>query len=265
MKQQPYASSLPPSRLCRILLLALALKLTVLGVMLCDPLVSGFWNKITGADVNAALAADPTPAAAKPLPPIVQSASAPSLNSGGLPDVGMRAAPGSSPNAGTPAAVPGITAYLAGAAPPEETSQRALPLLRKENATDAAAQAPDIARDSLTRKQGELARREQELRSLESELSGKIEQMQLLENRIQTMIKDAEDLRDAKFRHLVDVLANMKGKQAAATLETMDQRVAVKLLAGMRGRQAGEILTYVKPEIAALLTESLARMQLPLE
>ena len=57
----------------------------------------------------------------------------------------------------------------------------------------------------------------------------------------------------------------MKAKQAAAVLETLDPKIAVKVLAGMRGRQAGEILTFVKPERAAQLTESLARMQLPLE
>jgi flagellar motility protein MotE (MotC chaperone) len=79
------------------------------------------------------------------------------------------------------------------------------------------------------------------------------------------MIKDAEESKDAKFRHLVDVLSNMKSKQAAAVLETLDPKIAVRVLAGMRGRQAGDILTFVKPEIAAHLTEALARMQLPLE
>ena len=100
---------------------------------------------------------------------------------------------------------------------------------------------------------------------LESELSDKLEKMRILENRLAMMIKDAEETKDAKFRHLVDVLANMKSKQAAAVLETLDPKIAVRVLSGMRGRQAGEILTFVKPEIAAKLTEDLARMQLPLD
>jgi flagellar motility protein MotE (MotC chaperone) len=79
------------------------------------------------------------------------------------------------------------------------------------------------------------------------------------------MIKDAETTSDAKFRHLVDVLSNMKARQAAAVLETLDRKVAVNVLAGMRGRQAGEILSFVRPEVAAHLAESLARMQLPFE
>lgn len=119
--------------------------------------------------------------------------------------------------------------------------------------------------EALTRRQEDLARKEQELRVLEGELSKKLEQMQLLENRMAIMMKDAEGAQDGKFRHLVDVLSNMKAKQAASVLETLDPKIAVKVLAGMRGRQAGEILTFVKAEKAAQLTESLARMQLPLD
>jgi flagellar motility protein MotE (MotC chaperone) len=122
-----------------------------------------------------------------------------------------------------------------------------------------------VDRESLARRQEDLARKEQELRVLQGELDHKLEQMRMLENRIATMMKDAEGAQDAKYRHLVDVLANMKAKQAASVLETLDAKIAVKVLAGMKGRQAGEILTFVRPETAAKLTESLARMQLPLQ
>lgn len=272
MKQRPCASNRSLSKLCRILLLALTLKIAVLGVMLYDPLAPGLLGKLTGTDANAA---ETSPATAPAVSPIPQSAGAASLNAGGLPDVGMRATPGQTQNPTTPGAVPGIAAQPVTSASPNAVPA-GLPLIRKQNApiapgapgapgANGTASSPDIARDSLTRKQEEVARKEQELQALEGEISGKLEKMQLLENRVQTMMKDAESTRDAKFRHLVDVLSNMKAKQAAATLETMDQRIAVKLLAGMRGRQAGEILTYVKPEVAAHLTEALARMQLPLE
>lgn len=122
-----------------------------------------------------------------------------------------------------------------------------------------------LERENLARRQENLARKEQELRVLEGELSKKLEEMHMLEGRIGQMMKDAEDKQGAKLKHLVDVLSNMKSKQAASVLETLDPKIAVKVLSGMRGRQAGEILTFVKPEKAAQLTESLARMQMPLE
>ncbi len=309
MKQQHCASSLRPSRLCRILLLALGLKLTVLGFMMCEPLTASFVGAVTGTPVSAApgvaLAANSkAAAAAAPVaPPVLAPPPAQALPDGNLPDVGIqRPTPGKLSNQLTPGAIPGVAAQPAVPVVPvtiPNTTPRTLPAINRSlaaptamtpsiggtptpgapgatgapgdvDATSVASAgpssvAPDIARDTLTRKQDDLARKEQELRSLEGDLSAKLEKMQILENRLKTMVQDAEETRDAKFRHLVDVLANMKGKNAAAMLETLDQRVAVKLLAGMRGRQAGEILTFVKPEVAAHLTEALARMQLPLE
>ena len=255
-KQQPSATSLPPSKLCRLLIIAFAFKLTVLGLLILEPVLpddgatfslAGLFTGGDNAGRATANAADPAtsegigapPALAPVLPDQTASptGSAPEQSSRVLPAIGER-----------PSAVP-----APGSAP------------GAANGTAPADASTDAVRDSLARRQEDLARKEQELRVLESELAGRLEKMKMLENRLASMIKDAETTNDAKFRHLVDVLSNMKAKQAAAVVETLDMKIAVRVLAGMRGRQAGEILTYVKPEIAAKLTESLARMQLPLE
>lgn len=184
-----------------------------------------------------------------------------------LPDAGMGTpGVGSPPSTAAPQG-PAIPSAEPGTSTPAPDS-RALPSVTSKDsaASGASAHTADSdVRDSLSRRQEDLARKEQELRVLESELNSRLERMQMLENRIALMIKDAEGTKDAKYRHLVDMLANMKAKQAAAVLETLDPKIAVRVLSGMRGRQAGDILTFVKPEIAAKLTEDLARMQLPLE
>ncbi len=132
----------------------------------------------------------------------------------------------------------------------------------------AAAPAPpqgNLSRDAMQRRQDELARKEQDLRALEKDLDDRLMRLQELEVRIQAMLKEAEEVKSAKYRHLVDVLSNMKAKQAASVLETLDEKIAVKVLTGMRGRQAGEILTFVDPKKAARLSEALARVQMPFE
>lgn len=158
------------------------------------------------------------------------------------------------PSSALPAAagLPGSASVGAGTAPPAAAAQ-------------TGAQANQAALDALNRKQDDLSRREQELKSLEQQVDAKLAQMQDLEARIKTMLKDAQGMKDEKLRHLVDVYTNMKAKQAAAVLETLDEKIAVRILAGMRGRQAGEILTFVQAEKAAKLSEALTRMQLPLE
>jgi flagellar motility protein MotE (MotC chaperone) len=162
----------------------------------------------------------------------------------------------------TPAAAPGVIPV-----PQTPEPARSLPPIASPGGADNAAPTalqPDL-KNAVAKRQEDLARKEQELRVLEGELNSRLERMQILENRLSGMIKEAEGTQDAKFRHLVDMLSNMKAKQAAAVLETLDQKVSVKVLAVMRGRQAGEILTYVRPQVAAQLTEALARMQLPLQ
>jgi flagellar motility protein MotE (MotC chaperone) len=127
-----------------------------------------------------------------------------------------------------------------------------------------------VAKDSMTRdllksKQIELNRREQELARLQTTIDGKLAELQALEKRLKIMLKNAKETQDKKMKHLVDVYSNMKAKQAAQVIQTLDEKISVKILAGMRGRKAGEILTYVRADKAARLSEALTNMQLPFE
>ena len=270
MKPQHSASKMSPSKLCRILLVAFSLKLTVLGLMVADPAlpdVASFFP--FGAEKSAVSSSLPGVAHAAEA-----GAGAPPPVSAVVPDVGMqRPSPGVAPTGSSPGAIPGIAQPGQEGQPTSSNAPdapRALPSIGSKtptgsgNATADAASA-GLTRDSLAKKQEELARKEQELRALEADISAKLEKMSLLENRLTSMMKEAEETKDAKFRHLVDVMSNMKARQAAEMLQTLDQRIAVRILAGMRGRQAGEILNFVRPEIAANLTAALTRMQLPFE
>lgn len=113
----------------------------------------------------------------------------------------------------------------------------------------------------LRTRQGELDKKETDLRSLELELDKKLENLKTLEAKMQKMIEEGNTLRDEKMRHLVDVYSNMKPKQAAGVLETLDESIAVRILAGMSGRKAGEILSSVSAARAAKLSEALTKLQ----
>ncbi len=117
----------------------------------------------------------------------------------------------------------------------------------------------------LAKRKEELDRRERAISDLESKLDQRVKELAALEATLKTMLDQAQQTKDEKLRHLIDVYTNMKPKQAAAVLETLDERIAVKILAGMKGRQAGEILTGVSAKKAATLSEQLTKMQLPPE
>jgi len=119
--------------------------------------------------------------------------------------------------------------------------------------------------EQVRKKQEALNRREQELRALEQEVNAKLEELHTLQAKLQDMLDEAKQVQDEKLKHLVDVYSNMKAKQAAQVLESLDEEIAVRILAGMRGRTAGEILSYVEAKKAARLSEKLTKMQLPFE
>lgn len=139
------------------------------------------------------------------------------------------------------------------------------------NATqdNATSQAPGASADTNATapqeqrtRQAELDKREADLRTLERELGSKLENLKALESKIQKMIDEADAIRDQKIAHLIDVYSNMKPKQAAQVLSTLEESIAVKILAGMSGRKAGEILSSVDAVKAAKLTESLTKLQI---
>ena len=221
------ASCLRPSKVCRFLLCLVLFKICLVGSMLVEPL--GLKDRVMAFFIPASLEASAEPVAA-----LAASTTEAPLR----------------PVLATPVA---HAAEAAPAAPPV--------------VGDPVADSPqgNLSRLALQRRQDDLARKEQTLKVLEQDLDDRLMRLQELELRIQAMLKEAEEVKSAKFRHLVDVLGNMKAKQAASVLETLDEKIAVKVLAGMRGRQAGEILTFVNAAKAARLSESLARIQLPFE
>lgn len=120
-----------------------------------------------------------------------------------------------------------------------------------------------LSAESPDRKQQELARREQEVLMLKQQMESRLQELQSTEKKVQGMLKEAYGIHDQKLKHLISSYTNMKAKQAAQALESLDERLAVRILAGMNPKQAGEVLTYTDPKVVAKLTELLARMQLP--
>jgi flagellar motility protein MotE (MotC chaperone) len=129
----------------------------------------------------------------------------------------------------------------------------------QDNATESAAQS-DQPLDINAREQA-LAKKEAELQALEAQVDEKLTKLRELEVRMQNLIDSAATIQDEKMAHLIDVYSNMKPKQAAVVLQTLEEPIAVSILAGMSGRKAGEILSSVRADRAAALSAALTRLQ----
>ena len=116
--------------------------------------------------------------------------------------------------------------------------------------------------DDPHRQQQDLARREQEVLMLKQQMEQRLEELQKAERKMQDMLKEAKELEDKKINSLVGMYTNMKPKQAARAIESLDERIAVKILGSMSPKQSGDILSYTDPKKTAKLTELISRMRL---
>lgn len=141
-------------------------------------------------------------------------------------------------------------------------NQSSVPSLLTPN-TNAPTPKTDayVAPEDPNRKQQDLARREQEVLVLKQQMEQRLEELQAAERKVQGLLEEAKDVEAKKVSRLAAIYVNMKPKQAAKALESMDERTAVKILAGMSPKQSGEILTYADPGKTAKLTELISRMR----
>ncbi len=150
---------------------------------------------------------------------------------------------------------PAIAASLAQAAeePAPSTAET------QDSAPDSDTQASQL--QDLNAREQALAKKEAELQALEAQVDEKLTTLRELEIRMQNLIDSADSIQDEKMVHLIDVYSNMKPKQAALVLQTLEEPIAVRILAGMSGRKAGEILSSVRADRAAALSAALTRLQ----
>ncbi len=119
---------------------------------------------------------------------------------------------------------------------------------------------PYVSPDTVSNKEEELRRREQELKALEYQMEARIDEMRGLEGNLENLVSSAGNAEDQKITHLRQVYGEMKPRQAAAVLAGLDPNVAVQILSGMDTKVAGSILSYMDPASAVLLSELLAKV-----
>lgn len=140
-----------------------------------------------------------------------------------------------------------------------------MPGLAPLNANNAPQPAPTrgISPDDPNNKAQELARQQQDILMLRQQMDQRLKDLENAEKKVKDMLREAKGLEDSKIKSLIQMYANMKARQAAKALESMDERVAVRILSGMAPKQSGEILTYTNPGKTAKFTELITRMRLP--
>lgn len=273
MKQQQYATKKHPGKLCKFLLILVGFKLCLLAVLLMEPsidfssILSG--NSESSVEVKTyAIQEGSNIELAEKTSGTLEEQNF--IDEYAYLDPALSSKSSTAEQTKNSSLVAPINLSTGLTQPDAFLSSQSRPKTASGVAYAASLDTPtdqenQLALEALRKQQEELSRKEQSLKALQAELDARLHDLQEVEMRLNAMLQEANDIKSAKYRQLIDVFSNMKARQAAQVLETLDEKIAVKVLAGMRGRQAGEILSLANAEKAARLAESLARLQMPLE
>ena len=110
-------------------------------------------------------------------------------------------------------------------------------------------------KEELDVREKELAELEEELQRQKVELDKRIQQLEEMRGQIATVLKDRVEVDQEKVTKLVDLYSNMKPKQAADVIGSINEDLAVEVLAKMKKKNAAEIMNLLDPAKARMLSE----------
>ena len=113
----------------------------------------------------------------------------------------------------------------------------------------------------LDKREQTVAQKEEELAQLQKHLEEKLANLSMLRREIGELIEERDAFEERRFEHLVKVYEGMKPAEAAPLVERLKNETAVRLFYRMKEKKVSRILGFIKPEIAARLSEHLASYQ----
>jgi flagellar motility protein MotE (MotC chaperone) len=113
----------------------------------------------------------------------------------------------------------------------------------------------------LEEREKQLVQREEALHFIQQQVEDKFASLTTLRKEIGSLIEEKEAFEEKRFEHLVKVYEGMKPEEAASLIERLHEDTAAKLFYRMKEKKVSQLLGFVKPEVAAKLSERLAAQQ----
>jgi flagellar motility protein MotE (MotC chaperone) len=110
-------------------------------------------------------------------------------------------------------------------------------------------------KEELDLREKELSELEEELQKQKVELDKRLTQLDEMRAQIAQTLKDRVEVDTEKVNKLVDLYSNMKPKQAADIIGSLNEELAVEVMAKMKKKNAAEIMNLLQPEKARILSE----------
>lgn len=132
-----------------------------------------------------------------------------------------------------------------------------------EDKTVELGAALKLKTDELTGRELAVREEEEKVKAMRVEVERRIEALTGLTKEFDALLAGLKVADDEKIKNLAKLYESMPAEEAATRVENLDQELAVKLLKSMKSRQAGKVLGFVKPELAARLSEKFGKSVIP--
>lgn len=143
-------------------------------------------------------------------------------------------------------------------APPEESGAGdGEPPTFTQNEIDVL-QKLSVRREALDNRQKDLDLRENLVKAAEARIDKKIAEMKELQSNIEGMLKQVDRQDEEKLKSLVKIYENMKPKDAANILSTLELPVQLGVLGHMKEAKVAPILSAMDIQQAKLVTDAMA-------
>ena len=171
---------------------------------------------------------------------------------------------GSPAHANTPAAAPETKPAREAKAtqserkPAAAEAPAAVPEPQVSDAERNALQDLRARRTQIEAQSAKLDEREALLSAAELRLGERVQQMALLQTKLEQLEKDRHEREETNWRGLVKTYESMRPRDAAAIFNDLDSAVLIPVLDRMKEAKAGPILAAMTPERARVVTTQLA-------
>ena len=119
-------------------------------------------------------------------------------------------------------------------------------------------------RAALDRRERDLDHRDQLVAVAERRLEEKMRELEQLRGRIEAMLGQIDEDREAQILGLVSIYESMRPSDAASIFNGLEMEILIDVVERMRGQKSAPILAAMNPERARQVTTELAqRQQLP--
>ncbi len=157
------------------------------------------------------------------------------------------------------ASAPAPPPQAAAPPPPRQAPEIPAPPTADAVAERAVLEALRARRAEIEAREAALAQREILVAAVERRLTGRLEELTALQQRLEAESRSRDERTEQGWRQMVGLYERMRPRDAAGIFDELDMPVLIQVVDRMREIKAAPVLAAMRPERARLVTTELAR------